>query len=220
MNRYRGIAVLSTWLVLAIQAIAEPTGEIEATITGKPSADRVWAVELQLGKHIEGTVTNGKRIRVADLPLGTYGLVLKCGTHIIEGMRYPDEVYVGTDLTGDDRKAFEEEVRKQEQFFDNKTIWSIQGGSKRAIAFVFNERSKVWYDNPTGSAHSNTLIRRYDVQVLRKSGVAWLQDNMFFLWREEAERGQAKTMTHQFEEQLADIELTKEKPKVKMELKL
>jgi hypothetical protein len=199
---------------------ADPLGEIEASIAGKVSVDRVWAVELYLGKHIEGKVTNGKNLRVADLPLGTYGLVLKCGNHIIEGLRYPDEVYVGNELAGDDLKAFRDEVLAQETFFDNKNIWNIQGGSKKAIAFVFNERAKSWWDNPTGLEIKDVIIRRYDVQVMRKSGVAWLQDNMFFLWREMIKRDEAKPMTHQFEEQLAGIALTKEKPKAKVECKV
>lgn len=206
--------------VLATSAVhaADPMGEIEATITGKLAVDRAWAVELQLGKHIEG-VARGKTVRIADLPLGTYGLVLKCGNHIVEGLRYPDEVYVGNDLAGDDLKAFRDEVLAQEMFFDNKNIWSVQGGSKKAIAFVFNERVKSWWDNPTGLEIKDTIVRRYDVQVMRKSGVAWLQDNMFFLWREMIKRDEAKPMTHEFDERLAGIALTKDKPNAKMELK-
>ena len=84
------------------------------------SVDRVWAVDLQSGKHVEGKVTGGKTLRVAGLPLGTYGLVLKCGNRVVEGLCYPDEVYVGNELTGDDLKAFRDEVRAQEQFFDKK----------------------------------------------------------------------------------------------------
>src|ERR1043166_5774428 len=87
----------------------DPLGSIEASIEGKTGADRVWAVELQLGKHIEGKVTSGRNIRIVDLPLGTWCLVLRCGNHIIEGMRYPDEVYTGNDLVGDDLKAFKDE---------------------------------------------------------------------------------------------------------------
>jgi hypothetical protein len=220
MNPLQWAVLFAVLFAAAASATAEPLGEIEATITGKLGADQVWAVELQLGKHIEGTVTSGRKIRVSDLPLGIYGLVLKCGNHVIEGLRYPDEVYVGNDLAGDDLKAFRDEVLAQETFFDTKTIWSVQGGSKKAIAFVFNERVKSWWDNPTGLEIKDTLVRRYDIQVLRKSGVAWLQDNMFFLWREMPKREEAKPMTHQFEEQLAVIALTKEKPKVKLELKL
>jgi hypothetical protein len=201
-------------------AVADSFGVIEATLTGKTGVDRVWAVELQLGKHIEGKVTGGRQLRVADLPFGTYGLVLKCGNHIIEGLRYPDEVYLGADLEGDDLKAFRDEVLKQELFFDTKTIWHHHGGSKRGIAFVFNERVKSWYDNPTGLEITDTIIRRYDVHVMRKSGVAWLQDNLFFLWREMIKRHETRPMTHQHDEQLACIALTKEKPKAKIEVKL
>ena len=207
------------WTASGVLA-AEPKGEIEAALTGKLSADHAWAVELQQGKHIEGAVTNGKKIRIAGLPAGTYCLTIRAGNLVVEGLRYPDEIYVGSDLAGDDLAAFRAEVLAQETFFDNKTIWSIQGGSKKAVAFVFNERSKQWYDNPTGRTHLNTLVRRYDVQVMRKSGVAWLQDNLFFLWREEVDRATAKPMTHQFDEQLAGIAVTKEKPNVKLELKL
>lgn len=198
---------------------AEPLGEIQATIESKFNIDRVWAVELQQGLHIEGKAAGSHTVRVADLPLGTWCLVLKCGNHIIEGLRYPDEVYVGSDLAGDDLKACRDEVLAQETFFDTKTIWHLQGGSKKAIAFVYNERIKSWYDNPTGLEIHDTLVRRYDVQIMRKSGVAWLQDKLFFLWREMPKRADARDMTHQHEDQLGCIELTKEKPEAKLKLK-
>jgi hypothetical protein len=215
-----GLILVIGWLAcVSIVQAGDPLGSIDATIEGKKGADRVWAVELQLGKHIEGKVTSGRNIRVADLPLGTWCLVLRTGNHIIEGLRYPDEVYTGSDLVGDDLKAFKDEVLAQETFFDTKDIWSIQGGSKKAIAFVYNQRVKSWWDNPTGLEVFDTMVRRYDIQIMRKSGVAWLQDKMFFLWREMPKRDEAKPMTHQFDEQLCCISLTKEKPEAKVKLK-
>jgi len=206
--------------VATVSLAADPLGSIDATIEGKIHADHVYAVELQLGKHIEGNVGNGQSLHIGNLPLGTWCLVIRNGNNVIEGLRYPDEVYVGNDLTGDDLKAFKNEVLAQETFFDTKTIWNYQGGSKKAVAFVFNERIKSWYDNPTGLEIHDTLVRRYDVQVMRKSGVAWLQDNLFFLWREMPKRSEARPMTHQFDEHLSGIELTKEKPDAKLKLKL
>lgn len=208
------------WIQLsAVTAIAEQLGIIEATVTGKHGVDRFWAVDPLSGKHLEGKVTGGKMLRVADLPLGTYGLVLKCGNHIVEGVRLPDEIYLGNELAGDDLKDFKGEVLAQETFFDNKTIWNIQGGNKRAVAFVFNERFKSWYDNPTGLEIKDVIIRRYDVQVMRKSGVAWVQDKLFFLWREMIKRDEAKPMTHEYSEQLAGFALTPEQKEVKREIR-
>ncbi|MSR65138.1 MAG: hypothetical protein EXS18_05080 [Verrucomicrobiae bacterium] len=213
------VFLFASFAFATVSFAADPLGSIEASIEGKTGADHVWAVELQLGKHIEGKVTSRRHIRAADLPLGTWCLVLRTGNHIIEGLRYPDEVYTGSDLTGDDLKAFKDEVLAQETFFDTKEIWSIQGGSKKAIAFVYNARVKSWWDNPTGLEIFDTMVRRYDIQIMRKSGVAWLQDKMFFLWREMPKRDEAKPMTHQFDEQLCCISLTKEKPEAKVKLK-
>lgn len=210
---------MGAWLIHASALMAGPLGEIEVTVESKHGVDRAFAVDLMAGKHPEGKVVNGKQIRFVDLPLATYGLVLKCGNHIVEGIRYPDEVYTGNDLVGDDLKAFRDEVLAQETFFDAKTIWNIHGGSKRAMALVFNERAKSWYDNPTGLEIHDVVIRRYDVQIMRKSGVAWLQDHLFFLWREMIKRHELKPMTHQHEESLAGFALTADEPKIKRTVK-
>jgi len=221
MKTMRALALGTACLLhlVRIALAAEPLGVIEATVAGKYAVDRFWAVDPISGRHIEGKVTGGKTLRAADLPLGTYGLVLKCGNHVVEGLRLPDEIYLGNDLEGADRKAFRDEVLAQETFFDQKTIWSIQGGHKRAVAFVFNERFKSWYDNPTGLEIKDVIIRRYDVQMMRKSGVAWVQDQLFFLWREMIQRDQAKPMTHEYSEQLAGFVLTPEQKVAKRAIK-
>lgn len=214
----------SAWLwIVLLPLVAPPAaqagGVIEVTFEGPEGADRGWAVELQMGKHVEGRRAGERVFRFADLPFGTWCLVFRRGDHIVEGLRYGDEVYTGAELAGEDRQSLEAEVLAQETFFDRKTLWALRGGSRRAVAFVFNERFKPWYDNPTGSLHTDTLIRRFDVQVMRKSGVAWIQDKLFFLWREEVPRANAPSLTHQYEESLACIALTAEQPVARVGVK-
>ncbi len=181
------------------------------SITKVKNLQKVVAVEVNTGKHIDGKMETGGRFLVENLPDGQYFLMLKGENDVLEGMRFPDDVYAGKPLTAQDRADLEKAIRKMEEFMHDKYIWRIDGGSQRAIAFVYHERTKDWFLN-AGDHITDKIARRLDYFMFRRAGQEWKLVQYYMLHREEVPRSAPPTWQHHYADALGGIELNAKHP--------
>ncbi len=206
MKRLLTISVLAG--MAASLLAAEPLGKISGTISKISNLEKVFAVEVNTGKITAGKLEPGGRFVVSGLAEGEYFLAFKGANDVLEGMRFSDEVYAGLPLTAADKAELEKVIYKQETFLPTKQFWAFDGGSKRAIAFVFNERSQPWFLN-AGDHITDKVAYRLDFYLFQRAGEMWkvMDKSPYIMLREEFSKSSPPKWKHTHADALGGLVL-------------
>jgi hypothetical protein len=169
---------------------APPGGPGGITLDVQPINDLEEAVVVEATEY-KAYVANidraAGRVSIKGLPFGKYDLLLKFKDKVYEGLTLDAPSGIKP-MSKELRDGIEHVTWVSEDMFNEKRIARLAGNDKEAKLLVEQIRDKRTF-MPDGTLMKDTMIRRFDLCEMRKTGKIWQVKMNRHLFREERKMG-------------------------------